>query len=63
MNWVTGQKHILAHVQATGKVTEPAGIKKTLPNVCLPFPDPITATLLIRLDYIPDINLANKTII
>lgn len=37
--------------------------KKTLPNVCLPFPDPITATLLIRLDYIPDINLANKTII
>jgi len=35
--------------------------KKALPNVCLPFHDPIIAILLIRLDYIPDINLANKT--
>lgn len=61
MNWITGQKHILARVRATGKVTEPAGIKN-LPNACLPFPDPITAMLFIRLDYIPDINLANKTI-
>lgn len=62
MNWISGQKHIPARVQATGKVTEPA-VLKNLPNACLPFPDPITSMLLIRLDYIPDINLANKTII
>lgn len=36
MNWITGQKHILARVQATGKVTEPAVIK-ILPNAAYPF--------------------------
>lgn len=37
--------------------------KKGLPYACFPFYDPIIAILLIRLDYIPDINLANKTIV
>lgn len=62
MNWITEQKYIIAHVQGTGKVIEPAGIKKDF-HTHFPFYDSIIAIPLIRLDYFPDINLANNSLI
>lgn len=37
MNWISGQKHILACVQGIGKVIEPAGIKKAFQMSAYPF--------------------------